>query len=168
MTQPTPRNIGRRNIHNTNPSIAPIIPTNQRRTLFMRLRLEMDALPRLTPKSAIRAAFGKSEASFVSALIGTGFDMLLFVFIVRHFFYASYRLSKFCLLVERLPCGEKEGLFALWVKNTSRPTGRSGDFSAKRQKNSPATHVFESEQAKLPGLIVSHNLELRLRDGENE
>lgn len=43
----------------------------------------------------------------------------------------------------------------------------SGDFSAKRQKNSPATHVFESEQAKLPELIVSHNLELRLRDGEN-
>ena len=41
--QPTPRNIGRRNAHNTNPSIAPIIPTTQRRTLFMRLRLEMAA-----------------------------------------------------------------------------------------------------------------------------
>ena len=43
----------------------------------------------------------------------------------------------------------------------------SGDFSAKRQKNSPAPHVLESEQARLPELIVSHNLELRLRDGEN-
>ena len=51
----------------------------------MRLRLEIDALPRLIPKSAIRAAFGKSEASFVFALIGTGFDMLLFVFIVKCF-----------------------------------------------------------------------------------
>ncbi|ANU62906.1 hypothetical protein A4V02_03675 [Muribaculum intestinale] len=88
ITQLTPRNIGRRNNHNTNPSIAPIIPTNQRITLFMRLRLEMDALPRL-------------------------FDMLLFVFIVRHFFYASNRLSKFCLLVDTVACGGKEGLFAL-------------------------------------------------------
>ena len=135
-----PRNIGRRNTHNTNPSIAPIIPTSQRRTLFMRLRLEMDALPRL-------------------------FDMLLFVFIVRHFFYASYRLSKFCLLVDTVACGGKEGLFSLWLKNTSR---RSGDFSAKRQKNSPAPHVYKSEQATLPELILPHNLELRLRDGENE
>lgn len=50
-------------------------------------------------------------------------------------------------------------MFALWVKNTSR---RSGDFSAKRQKNSPAPHVLESEQARLPESIVSHNLELRL------
>ena len=98
ITQPTPRNIGRRNAHNTNPSIAPIIPTAQRRTLFMRLRLEMDALPRLIPKSAIRAAFGKSEASFVFALIGTGFDMLLFVFIVRHFFM---RLSTIEVLLAR-------------------------------------------------------------------
>lgn len=30
----------------------------------------------------------------------------------------------------------------------------SGDFSAKRQKNSPAPHVSESEQARLPELIV--------------
>lgn len=74
----------------------------------MRLRLEMDALPRL-------------------------FDMLLFVFIVRHFL-CVYRLSKFCLLVERPPCGDKEGLFALWLKNTSRPKGRSGDFSAKSKR----------------------------------
>lgn len=44
----------------------------------------------------------------------------------------------------------------------------SGDFSAKRQKNSSAPHVYKSEQATLPELIVSHNLELSLRDGENE
>lgn len=44
----------------------------------------------------------------------------------------------------------------------------SGDFSAKRQKNSPAPHVFNYEQATLPELILPHNLELRLRDGENE
>lgn len=30
----------------------------------------------------------------------------------------------------------------------------SGDFSAKRQKNSPAPHVSESEQARLPELRV--------------
>ena len=60
----------------------------------MRLRLEMDALPRL-------------------------FDMLLFVFIVRHFFLCVYQLSKFCLLVDTAACGGKEGLFTLWWKNTS-------------------------------------------------
>ena len=81
------------------------------------------------------------------------------------FFLCVYRLSKFCLLVDTVACGGKKGLFALWVKNTSR---RSGDFSAKRQKNSPAPHVYNSEQATLPGLILPHNLELRLRDGENE
>lgn len=61
MTQPAPRNVGRRNAHNTNPMTLAM----RRRTTFnaflMRLRLEKDALPRLT-------------------------DMLLFVFIVRHFF----------------------------------------------------------------------------------
>ena len=137
-----PRNIGRRNTHNTNPSIAPIIPTNQKRTLFMRLRLEMEALPRL-------------------------FDMLLFVFIVRHFL-CVYRLSKFCLLVDTVACGGKEGLFVLWLTKYELTTGRSGDFSAKRQKNNPAPHVYNSEQARLPELILPHNLELRLRDGENE
>ena len=44
----------------------------------------------------------------------------------------------------------------------------SGDFLAKRQKNSLAPHVFIHEQARLPELILPHNLELRLRDGENE
>ena len=84
MTQPTPRNIGRRNTHNTNPSIAPIIPTAQRRTLFMRLRLEMDALPRL-------------------------FDMLLFVFIVRHFFYASIDYRSFACSLTRPRAEAKKG-----------------------------------------------------------
>ena len=52
----------------------------------------------LRTASAIRAAFGKSEASFVFALIGTGFDMLLFVFIVRHLFM---RLSTIEVLLAR-------------------------------------------------------------------
>ena len=98
----------------------------------MRLRLEMDALPRLIPKSAIRAAFGKSEASFVFALIGTGFDMLLFVlrrllifgaanlsdFIVRHFFNASIDYRSFACSLKDCRA-EKKGRFALWRKNTS-------------------------------------------------
>lgn len=105
----------------------------------MQLRLEMDALPRL-------------------------FDMLLFVFIVRHFFYASIDYRSFACSLKDCRA-EKIGLFALWVKNTSR---RSGDFSAKRQKNSPAPHVFNYEQAMLPELRLPHNLELRLRAGENE
>ena len=84
----------------------------------------MDALPRLT-------------------------DMLLFVFIVRHFFYASidYRSFACSLKVWRAeaikgcsPSAEKYEL----------TNGRSGDFSAKRQKNSPAPHVFNYEQARLP------------------
>ena len=56
----------------------------------MQLRLEMDALPRLT-------------------------DMLLFVFIVRHFL-CVYQLSKFCLLVESMACGGYKGLFAFGLK----------------------------------------------------
>ena len=70
ITQPTPRNIGLMNAHNTNPMIEPNITAIHFATLFMRLRLEMDALPRLT-------------------------DMLLFVFIVRHFFYASIDYRSF-------------------------------------------------------------------------
>jgi hypothetical protein len=58
------------NIHNISASVAPIIPANQRRTPFMRLRLEKDALPRLT-------------------------DMSLSVFIVRRFFYASIDYRSF-------------------------------------------------------------------------
>ena len=84
----------------------------------------MDALPRLT-------------------------DMLLFVFIVRHFFLCVYRLSKFCLLVESMACGGKKGCSPS-AEKYELTNGRSGDFSVERQKNSPAPHVFNYEQARLP------------------
>ena len=103
-----PRNIGRRNTHNTNPSIAPIIPTNQRRTLFMRLRPEMDALPRL-------------------------FDMLLFVFIVRHFFYASIDYRSFACSLNPSRAEEVEGCspFGEKIRADAR---RSGDFYAEADR----------------------------------
>ena len=154
--QPTPRNIGRRNAHNTNPSIAPIIPINQKRTLFMRLRLEMDALPRL---------FDMLLSVLRRLLIFGGANLSDFMCDI---FLCVYRLSKFCLLVDTVACGGKEGLFVLWLTKYELTTGRSGDFSVKRQKNSPAPHVYKFEQARLPELILPHNLELRLRDGENE
>ena len=120
----------------------------------MRLRLEMDALPRL-------------------------FDMLLFVFIVRHFFYASIDYRSFACSLTRQRAEAKKGCspFGLKIRVQNEVFAGacggkyhfvSGDFSAKRQKNSPAPHVYKSEQARLPMLIVSHNLELRLRGGENE
>lgn len=84
ITQPTPRNIGRRKTHNTRPIVDAVMRISTLATLFMRLRLEMDALPRLS-------------------------DMLLSVFIVRHFFLCVYRLSKFCLLVELHPCQAQKG-----------------------------------------------------------
>ncbi len=70
ITQPTPRNIGLMNIHNAKPIVDAIMRISTLATLFMRLRLEMDALPRLS-------------------------DMLLSVFIVRHFFYASIDYRSF-------------------------------------------------------------------------
>ncbi len=73
ITQPTPRNTSLMNAHNVNPIIEPIIIAIHLATFFMRLRLEMDALPRLT-------------------------DMLLFIFIVRHFFM---RLSTIEVLLAR-------------------------------------------------------------------
>jgi len=45
ITQPTPRNIGRRKAHNVRPTIAPIIPANQRITFFIWLNLRLEALP---------------------------------------------------------------------------------------------------------------------------
>ena len=53
-------------------------------TFFMRLRLEMDALPRLS-------------------------DMLLFVFIVRHFFYASIDYRSFACSLKPSRAEEVEG-----------------------------------------------------------
>ena len=46
ITQPTPRNIGLMNIHNAKPIVDAIMRISTLATLFMRLRLEMDALPR--------------------------------------------------------------------------------------------------------------------------
>ena len=57
----------------------------------MRLRLEMDALPRL-------------------------FDMLLFVFIVRHFFYASIDYRSFACSLTRLRAEVKKGCSPFGIK----------------------------------------------------
>lgn len=84
ITQPTPRNIGRRKTHNTNPMIEVIRIATHLTTFFMRLRLEMDALPRLS-------------------------DMLLFVFIVRHFFYASIDYRSFACSLKPSRAEEVEG-----------------------------------------------------------
>lgn len=62
----------------------------------------------------IRTAFGKPEASFFFALVGTGFDMLFF-FIVR-LFLCVYRLSKFCLLIDTAEFVGEEGQLALWLR----------------------------------------------------
>ena len=79
------------NAHNTNPMIEPIRTAIHFATLFMRLRLEMDALPRLT-------------------------DMLLFVFIVRHFL----RLSTIEVLLARWQYGVRiqRRAVRLRLKNT--------------------------------------------------
>lgn len=45
ITQPIPRNIGRRKVHKVRPIIAPIIPANQRIVLFIWLNLRLEALP---------------------------------------------------------------------------------------------------------------------------
>ena len=120
ITQPKPRNIGLMNTQNTNPTIEAMMIATTLATLFMRLRLEMDALPRLS-------------------------DMLLFVFIVRHFFM---RLSAIEVLLARYthraagakgcsPSAEKYKLTA----------GRSGDFFHRKAKNIPVCHVQQTEQA---------------------
>ena len=108
----------------------------------MRLRLEMDALPRL-------------------------FDMLLFVFIERQFNYASIDYRSFACSLTRQRAEAKKGCspFDGKIRADQREVWR---FFSQRQKNSPAPHVYKSEQATLPELILPHNLELRLRDGENE
>lgn len=121
ITQPTPRNIGLMNTNNTNPKIEVMMIATTLATPFMRLRLEMDALPRLS-------------------------DMLLFVFIVRHFFLCAYRLSKFCLLVELLAWLAQRDVRPR--KKKYKPTaGRSGDFFFRKAKNIPVSHVQRTEQA---------------------
>ena len=84
ITQPTPRNIGLMNIHNAKPIVDAIMRISTLATLFMRLRLEMDALPRLS-------------------------DMLLSVFIVRHFFYASIDYRSFACSLTRQRAEAKKG-----------------------------------------------------------
>jgi len=88
--------------------ITPTIATTQRTNLFMRLRLEMDALPRK-------------------------FDMLKFVFIVRHFFYASidYRSFACSLKLSRVEC--KRAVRPL-MKKYKLTNGKSGDFFIKKAK----------------------------------
>lgn len=126
ITQPTPRNIGRRKTNNTNPMIEVIRIATHLTTFFMRLRLEMDALPRLS-------------------------DMLLFVFIVRHFFYASIDYQSFACSLKLSRVESKKGCSPFGGKiRAERPQEvKSGDFSTKRKKNSPAPHVFNYEQARL-------------------
>ena len=124
ITQPTPRNIGLMNAHNTNPMIEPIRTAIHFATFFMRLRLEMDALPRLT-------------------------DMLLFVFIVRHFFYAYIDYRSFACSLKAWRAEAIKGCSPS-AEKYELTNGRSGDFSVERQKNSPAPHVFNYEQATLP------------------
>ncbi|MDE7413180.1 MAG: hypothetical protein K2N05_05240 [Muribaculaceae bacterium] len=105
------------NAHNTNPMIEPNITAIHLATLFMRLRLEMDALPRLT-------------------------DMLLFVFIVRHFFYASIDYRSFACSLKVWRAEARKGCSPS-AEKYKLTNGRSGDFSVERQKNSPAPHVFQ-------------------------
>ena len=121
ITQPTPRNIGRRKTHNTNPMIEVIRIATHLTTFFMRLRLEMDALPRLS-------------------------DMLLFVFIVRHFFYASIDYRSFACSLNDLRVRHKRDVRPRW-KKYKLTAGRSGDFFCRREKNIPAGHVQRTEQA---------------------
>ena len=83
ISHPTPRNIGRINTHNTNPIVEPMRITNTLTTFFIWLKPEVEVLPRL-------------------------FDMLLFVFIVRHFFICISTIG-FSLLDTHRACEASEG-----------------------------------------------------------
>ena len=87
------------NAHNTNPMIEPIRTAIHFATLFMRLRLEMDALPRLT-------------------------DMLLFVFIVRHFFASIDYRSFACSLT-------------IWRADTKKGCSPSAEKYVRKMKYLP-------------------------------
>ncbi len=106
----------------------------------MRLRLEMDALPRL-------------------------FDMLLFVSSCDIFFMRLIDYRSLACSLKRQRAEAKKGCSPFDGKIQAQVWRF---FSQKGKKNSPAPHVYNSEQATLPELILPHNLELRLRDGENE
>ena len=129
------------NAHNTNPMIEPIRTAIHFATLFMRLRLEMDALSRLT-------------------------DMLLFVFIVRHFFM---RLSTIEVLLARWKHGvrRQERAVHLRLKNTSWPTGGLEIFQSKGKRIALLrTFSITSKQGFL-SWWYSNKLECRVRPGEN-
>ena len=121
ITQPKPRNIGLMNTQNTNPTIEAMMIATTLATLFMRLRLEMDALPRLS-------------------------DMLLFVFIVRHFFYASIDYRSFACSLNDLRVRHKRDVRPR-RKKYKLTAGRSGDFFHRKAKNIPVCHVQQTEQA---------------------
>ena len=121
ITQPKPRNIGLMNTQNTNPTIEAMMIATTLATLFMRLRLEMDALPRLS-------------------------DMLLSVFIVRHFFYASIDYRSFACSLNDLRVRHKRDVRPRW-KKYKLTAGRSGDFFHRKAKNIPVCHVQQTEQA---------------------
>lgn len=142
ITQPTPRNIGRRKTQNTNPTIEAMMIATTLATLFMRLRLEMDALPRLS-------------------------DMLLFVFIVRHFFYASIDYRSFaCSLLSKAWLAQRD--VRPRQKKYEPTAGRSGDFFCRKAKEYPgqprspdrASNYFHS-------WCCRNKLERRPRVGEN-
>ena len=121
ITQPKPRNIGLMNTQNTNPTIEAMMIATTLATLFMRLRLEMDALPRLS-------------------------DMLLFVFIVRHFFYASIDYRSFACSLNDLRVRHQRDVRPR-RKKYKLTAGRSGDFFHRKAKNIPVCHVQQTEQA---------------------
>ena len=120
-------NIGRINTHNTNSIVEPMRITNTLTTFFIWLKPEVEVLPRL-------------------------FDMLLFVFIVRHFFICISTIG-FSLLDTHRACEASEDVRPLTEKY-ELTNGRSGDFSAKRQKNIPATHVSPTEQIEICLLVL--------------
>ena len=85
MTHPAPRNIGRRNTHNTNPIVEPIMIATHLATFFIWLNPEVDVKPRPA-------------------------DMLLFVFIVWHFFI--------CISPSVSVCSTPKG--RVWIKRNVR------------------------------------------------
>ena len=93
-------------------------------------------------------------------------DMLLFVFIVRHFFYTSIDYRSFACSLKAWRAEARRAVRPLTEKY-KLTNGRSGDFSAKRQKNSPAPHVYLHEQARLESLCGRNKLKLSIRAGEN-
>lgn len=149
ITQPTPRNIGRRNTHNTNTIIEPMKITNTLTTFFIWLKPEVEVLPRL-------------------------FDMLLFVIIVRHFFCIS--TIGFSLLDTQRTCEATEGcspfglkirvqneyspelaeantLFCVW-RFLPRVSLGELKVQSKGKRISRATHVCPSEQIEICLLIL--------------